>query len=172
MPFADRLVAGIDCYTELCGRALAWLIAVIVVLTVVVVVARYGFDIGSIALQEAVTYLHGSVFMLGAAYALKHSAHVRVDIFYRRFRPRTRAWIDSLGTLVFLLPMCVYILITSWGFATASWAIGERSIEPDGLPYVYLLKSLLPLMAVNLALQGIAELGRNLVRLMAVEHHG
>lgn len=164
-----RLVAAIDGYTELCGRALAWLTAAIVAITVIVVIQRYGFSMGSIALQEAATYLHGCVFMLGAAYALKQGAHVRVDIFYRRYRPRTRAWVDSLGILVFLLPMCAYILITSWQFAAASWAVSERSLEAGGLPYVYLLKSLLPLMAVNLALQGLAELGRNLSRLMSFE---
>lgn len=167
MSFADRLIAVIDCYTEWCGRTLAWLTVFIVAFTVLVVVLRYGFDIGAVALQEVVTYLHASVFLLGAAYALKHSAHVRVDIFYRRYRPRTRAWIDSLGCLIFLLPLCVYIFITSWEFAAASWAVREHSIDAAGLPYVYVLKSMLPLMALNLALQGIAELGRNVQLLIA-----
>lgn len=166
MSLLGRCVAAIDCCTEIAGRALAWLVPVMVIVTCVVVVARYGFDAGSIALQEAITYLHGAVFMLGAGYALKHGAHVRVDIFYRRFTPRTRAWVDSLGTLVFLLPLCALILTTSWQFTNAAWAIGERSAEPGGLALVYLLKTLIPLLAANLALQGIAELGRNLLILL------
>jgi TRAP-type mannitol/chloroaromatic compound transport system permease small subunit len=99
--------------------------------------------------------------MLGAAYALKRGAHVRVDIFYRRFSPRTRAWVDALGGIVFLMPFCLFVLGVSWQFVTESWAIREISSEPGGIPAVYLLKTLIPLMAINLLLQGIAETLRN-----------
>ncbi len=160
-----RLIAGIDGFTEACGRALAWLTLALVLVTLAVVTWRYGFGRGAIALQESMTYLHSSLFMLGAAYALKHGAHVRVDIFYRRFSPRGRAWIDALGTLVLLLPLCGLILITSLDFVGASWAIRERSMESGGIHAVYWLKTLIPLMAANLALQGVAELGRNLLTL-------
>jgi TRAP-type mannitol/chloroaromatic compound transport system permease small subunit len=130
---------------------------------------RYGFGQGMTALQESVSYLHGTVFMLGAAYTLKHGGHVRVDIFYRRFSPRTKAWVDSVGSIVFLLPLCGLILITSWDFTLNAWAIHETSVEPGGLPFVYLLKTLLPLMAINLAMQGFAELLRNAMVLMGSE---
>lgn len=171
MSHGDRLLAAIDGYTEWCGRALSWLTALMVALTVAVVVARYVFSLGAVALQEAITYLHASVFLLGAAYALKHRAHVRVDIFYRRFSLRTRSWIDALGTLVFLLPLCVYIGITGWEFAWASWTIRERSIDADGLHLVYVLKALLPLMAIHLSLQALAELGRNIKVLLNDGEH-
>ena len=151
----------IDAFTEATGRALAWCIPVMMLVTAAVVVMRYGFGQGLTAMQESVSYLHGSVFMLGAAYALKHGAHVRVDIFYQRFSPRQRAWIDSLGTLIFLLPLCGLILLSSWDFSAKAWEIREASVEPGGIPAVFLLKSLIPLMAVNLALQGLAELLRN-----------
>tara|TARA_R110000782_G_scaffold108284_1_gene196736 strand:+ start:452 stop:895 length:444 start_codon:yes stop_codon:yes gene_type:complete len=137
--------------------------------TTSVVVMRYGFGQGMTALQESVSYLHGTVFMLGAAYTLKHGGHVRVDIFYRRFSPRTKAWVDSIGSIVFLLPLCGLILITSWDFTLNAWAIHETSVEPGGLPFVYLLKTLLPLMAINLAMQGFAELLRNAMVLMGSE---
>lgn len=169
MPVLPRLVAAIDRWTDWSGRALAWLAAILVIVTCAVVIARYGFQQGSIAMQESMTYLHATLFLLGAAYALKQSAHVRVDIFYRNFSPRTRAWIDSLGTVVFLLPLCVFIVAISWDFVAAGWAIRERSAEPGGLPFVYLLKTLISLMAVNLAVQGVAELGRNLLLLTAVD---
>lgn len=159
----------IDEFTERLGRLLAWLIPLMMLGTAAVVIMRYGFGQGMTALQESVTYLHGTVFMLGAAYTLKHGGHVRVDIFYHRFSPRTKAWVDSIGSIVFLLPLCGLILITSWEFTANAWVIREASVEPGGLPFVYLLKSLLPLMAINLALQGVAELLRNAMRLIEAE---
>ncbi|MBW2941180.1 TRAP transporter small permease subunit [Zhongshania sp. CAU 1632] len=159
----------IDSLTERLGRLLAWLIPLMMLGTTAVVVMRYGFGQGMTALQESVSYLHGTVFMLGAAYTLKHGGHVRVDIFYRRFSPRTKAWVDSIGSIVFLLPLCGLILITSWDFTLNAWAIHETSVEPGGLPFVYLLKTLLPLMAINLAMQGFAELLRNAMVLVGSE---
>lgn len=159
----------IDEFTERLGRLLAWLIPLMMLGTAAVVIMRYGFGQGMTALQESVTYLHGAVFMLGAAYTLKHGGHVRVDIFYHRFSPRAKAWVDSIGSIVLLLPLCGLILITSWEFTANAWVIREASVEPGGLPFVYLLKSLLPLMAINLALQGVAELLRNAMILIGAE---
>lgn len=161
MPLLRACVQTIDAFTDLCGHLLAWLLLFMAVLTTCVVVLRYGFDIGSIATQEAVTYMHGSVFLLGAAYALKMGGHVRVDIFHRNFSARTRAWVDSLGGIVFLLPLCAFILASSWGYVSESWGMRESSAEPGGIPAVFLLKTLIPLMAINLALQGMAEILRN-----------
>lgn len=155
------LVHQIDAFTNRSGRVLAWLALLMALLTALVVLLRYGFNIGSIAAQEAVTYMHGTLFMLGAAYALKSGAHVRVDIFYRSFSPRTKAWVNSLGGIVFLLPLCVFICGISINYVAESWAIRESSPEPGGIPAVFLLKTLLPLMALNLFLQGLAETLRN-----------
>lgn len=150
-------VLSIDAFTDRCGRLLAWLALGMALVTALVVIMRYGFSTGSIMAQEAITYMHGTLFMLGAAYALKSGAHVRVDIFYRGFSPRGRAWVNSLGGIVFLMPLCVFILFSSWDYVHASWIIGESSPEPGGIPAVFLLKTLIPLMAVNLFLQGLAE---------------
>ncbi len=157
MGLTNTLIALIDRFTDATGRLLAWLVLAMALVTSVVVVMRYGFNAGSIAAQESVTYMHACLFMLGAAYALKHGAHVRVDIFYRKFSPRGQAWVNALGGVIFLLPLCLFITGASWNFVTESWAIHEISSEPGGLPYVYLLKSLIPAMALNLLLQGIAE---------------
>ncbi len=166
MPVIHRIVSGIDSFTDRSGRLLAWLALAMALATAFVVVMRYGFNLGSIMTQEAVTYMHACLFMLGAAYALKSGAHVRVDIFYRNFSPRTRAWIDSLGGIVFLLPLCAFILVSSWDYVAESWAIRETSAEPGGIPAVFLLKSLIPLMALNLFLQGLAETLRCAARLV------
>jgi TRAP-type mannitol/chloroaromatic compound transport system permease small subunit len=161
MPVLHACVHYLDSFTERCGRLLAWLALGMALLTTLIVVLRYGFNIGSIAAQESVIYMHGALFLLGAAYALKAGAHVRVDIFYRKFSTRTRAWVDSLGGIVLLMPFCTFILFSSWDYVSESWSMWETSAEPGGIPAVFLLKSLLPLMAVNLALQGLAEIFRN-----------
>lgn len=154
------LIAAIDRFTRLCGRALAWLTFAMVLVSCAVVALRYGFGIGSVALQEAVMYLHGLVFMLGAGYALQRDGHVRVDLLYRNFSPRRRAWVNALGTLLFLLPFCGYVLLSSWEFVVMAWRVREASTD-GGIPAVFLLKSLIPAMAIMLALQGIAELLRS-----------
>ena len=152
----DLLSRFLEQLSEYSGRAIAWLTGAMVCITFAVVVLRYGFDLGWIGLQEVITYLHASVFMLGAAYTLRHEGHVRVDIFYQRFGPRGRAWVNLLGTLLLLLPMCLFILFVSWDYVAVSWERLETSNEPGGLPFVYLLKSLLLLMPLLLMLQGLA----------------
>ena len=166
MPFLHAAVRYIDAFTDYSGRQLAWLSLMMALLTALIVLMRYGFDQGSIAAQESVIYMHGCLFMLGAAYTLKTDAHVRVDIFYQHFNTRARAWVNSLGGIVFLLPLCVFIFGTSLNYVTQSWVIGEVSPEPGGIPAVFLLKTLLPLMALNLLLQASAEILRNMLVLV------
>ncbi len=161
MPVLRVIVDSIDAFTDYTGRILAWLSLAMAALTALIVFLRYGFSIGSIAAQEAVIYMHGTLFMLGAAYTLKVGGHVRVDIFYQRFSVRTQAWVNSLGGIIFLLPLCAFILGISWNYVAESWAMGEVSPEAGGIPAVFLLKSLVPLMAINLFCQGLAEVLRN-----------
>ena len=160
------MVASVDRFTDATGKVLAWCSLAMAVLTSTVVVLRYGFSTGAVALQEAVTYLHGSLFMLGAAYALRQGAHVRVDIFYRDFSARRKAWVDALGGIVFLLPLCALIFGVSLDYVIDAWRIREASPEPGGIPFLYLLKTLLPLMAINLAIAGGADILRNATRLI------
>ncbi|MCB1709765.1 MAG: TRAP transporter small permease subunit, partial [Halioglobus sp.] len=150
MPVLRACVHYIDIFTDRSGRLLAWLVLVMALLTTVVVVMRYGFNTGSIRAQEAVIYMHGCLFMLGMAYALKSGAHVRVDIFYRNFSPRAQAWVNSLGGIVFLMPLCAFIGFSSWNYVNESWLVRETSADPGGIPAVFLLKSIIPLMALNL----------------------
>ena len=156
----------IDAFSHITGRTIAWLTLAMMAVTCIVVVLRYGFGIGSIALQESVTYMHALVFLLGAAYTFERDGHVRVDIFYRRFNRRQQAWVNSLGSLLFLLPLSLFLLFVSLDFVANAWAIKESSGQPGGIPAVYLLKSLIPLMALTLALQAIADLLRSLLILM------
>lgn len=151
---------AIDALNDRLGRLLAWALPLMMVLTVAIVVLRYAFGVGATALQDAVIYLHASLFMLGAAYTLRHNAHVRVDILYNHWPAKRRVLVDMAGTLLFLLPVTGFIAVMSWDYVLASWAIRETSLD-GGLPFVYLLKTLLLLMPVLLALQGLAELARH-----------
>lgn len=157
---------AIDNFTEWTGRIVAWLTLAMMVLMCAVVVMRYLLETGSIALQETISYLHATVFLLAAGYTLKRNGHVRVDVFYRRMSARRQALVDTLGGLLFLLPVCVFIFWLSLNYVAASWQVKEVSTEPGGLPWVYLLKSLLLVMPVLLALQGLAEIIRNLLFLI------
>ncbi|MDH3526650.1 MAG: TRAP transporter small permease subunit [Gammaproteobacteria bacterium] len=150
------LARGLDSLAELTGRLIAWLTLGTVLITFAVVVLRYVFQTGSIALQESISYLHAAVFMLGAAYTLKHDGHVRVDIFYRALTPRGKAWINLLGTLLLLTPVCAFILYSSWEYVAVSWSMREASQEAGGLDAVFLLKTAIPLMAALLLLQGLS----------------
>lgn len=151
---------AIDRLNDLIGRLTSWLTLLMTLVMFVIVVMRYLFDSGFIWIQESVTWMHAVVFMLGAAYALRHEEHVRVDIFYRSMSARRRAWVDIAGVILFLLPLCAYLLFESFDFVLVSWSMGEVSRESGGMPYPFIpiLKSVLLVMPVLLALQGLSLL--------------
>ena len=163
-PTQKRVPVVFDKISIVSGRITSWLTLVMVVVTVIVVVMRYVFDAGAVWLQESVVWMHAVVFMVGAAYTLQQDGHVRVDIFYRNMGERRRAWIDLLGTLLFLLPLCVFLGYKSWDFVVVSWHLAESSREPGGMPYPFvpLLKSVLLVMPLLLVLQGLSMLIRAL----------
>lgn len=164
-PAAERLASLLDALAERVGRLVSWLTLGMVLATVTVVVLRYAAGVGLIWLQESVNWMHSLVFMLGAAYTLKADEHVRVDVFYRGMSERRKAVINLAGTILFLLPLCAFLLVESWEYVATSWRIAERSREAGGLPMIYLLKTVIPVMAVLLALQGISMTLRAMLRL-------
>jgi TRAP-type mannitol/chloroaromatic compound transport system permease small subunit len=154
---AIRIADRIDRLNGAIGRAVAWLAVVLVVAQFSVVVMRYALGIGSIWLQEALLYAHAALFLLAAAWTLREDGHVRIDILYAKATPHRRALVDLLGAILLLLPFTALLAWFAWPFVARSWAILERSREAAGLPFVYLLKSLLLVFALTLALQGIAQ---------------
>jgi len=152
----------LDRLSSLLGRASAWLSLCMVLVTFVVVILRYVFDIGLIWLQESVVWMHAFVFMMGAAYTLQQDDHVRVDIFYRQMTPQRRAWVDLFGVILFLLPLCAFLGWKAVDYVAVSWHLQEASRESGGLPYPFipLLKSVLVLMPMTLGLQGLSLLSR------------
>ena len=164
---SSDLSSYIDRFSAATGRAASWLTLAMVIVTFVIVVMRYVFDSGLIWLQETVTWMHAAVFMLGVAYTLQQEEHVRVDIFYRDMSEQRRAWINLLGVLFFVFPMCGFFIWTGWEYVVASWSIGEVSRNAGGLPYPFvpLLKSVLIVMPVAVGLQGLSLLLRSVQRL-------
>jgi len=154
----------LDRISNTTGNVISWLTLIMVIVTSIIVVMRYVFDAGFIWLQESVTWMHAAVFMVGAAYTLFHEEHVRVDIFYRKMGPGGRALVDLIGVVLFLLPLCGFLAFKAYDFAAVSWAIHETSREPGGLPYpmIPVLKSIVIVMPITVALQGVSLLQRSL----------
>lgn len=138
-----------------------------------VVILRYLFNTGWIAMQESILYMHALVFMLGAAYTLKHDSHVRVDIFYHKMSQRGKAWVDVLGTLLLLFPVCLFILTYSWDYVSSSWALQEGSREAGGLAGLFLLKTSIILLPLLIIIQGISLFLKNILIIVdpAGHHH-
>jgi TRAP-type mannitol/chloroaromatic compound transport system permease small subunit len=155
-----RFADTIDRLNATIGRGAAWLVLAIVILQFALVVARYVFGLGSIWLTETVIYGHATLFLLAAAWTLRDGGHVRVDIFYADAAPRTKAIVELCGSLLLLMPFAVVLLWLSAPYVARSWAIFERSQETSGLPLVFLLKTLIPLFAAMMALQGAAQAAR------------
>ena len=155
-----RFVLACEAINEWIGRAVAWLTLGGVLTCFAVVVLRYAFDIGHPWMQELYVWQHAIVFMVGAGYTLLHRGHVNVDVVYGRMSARGRAWVDVLGTLLFLFPWLAVLAVTSAPFVLSSWSIRETSNTPDGMPALYLLKSALWVFCALMFLQGTALLVR------------
>ena len=157
MTYLLKLSQRIDAVTERVGRAVRWLILVTVLISAGNALVRYAFHVSSNAWLEIQWYLFSAVFLLCAGYALKHNQHVRVDVVASRLSPRAQAWIEIFGTLVFLLPMAILILVLSWPVFVTSWQSGEVSANANGL-VLWPARLLLPAGFALLVLQGFSEL--------------
>lgn len=160
--FLKSQLEWLNTCNERIGRAVAWLSAVTVLIYFTVVVLRYGFGIGWVGLQESAIYSHSLVFMLAAAWTLREGGHVRVDIFYSQWSEKRRAWVDFLGSAFLLMPFALFLFAVSFNYVGISWRLQESSAEPGGLPLVWMLKTLILVMAVQLAIQALVDARRAL----------
>lgn len=151
-----RLADGIDFLNEQVGRGASWLSVVLVGVVFGDVVMRYLFNRSFVAVQELEWHLFSMLFLLAAGYTLRHDQHVRVDLFYQQWGARTRAWINLVGVLLFLLPGCYLLLTVSIPWVMTAYEIGEISPDPGGIPARYLIKSMLPLGFFLVSLQGFS----------------
>ena len=160
-PLIKRLYLSIDQFSEVIGRLVSWLVIAMTLLITYDVIMRYFFQSGSVALQELEWHFFSIIFLFGAAYTLKHHDHVCVDILAQRswMTQKVRAWIYLLCTVLFLLPFCVLVISSSWDYVANSYNVppsGERSPDPGGLPYRYLLKAAIPTAFALLFIQGLS----------------
>ena len=157
---AARLVNTIDRLSEGAGALVRWLVLVMVLLGAFNAVARYlgrsiGVQLSSNAFIEAQWYLFSLIFLLGAGYTLKRHGHVCVDVMYAKFAPRTKAWVDLAGTVLLLLPFCVFGIVMAWPTVRNSWSVLEASPDPGGWPR-YPIKTVILIAFALLFLQGVA----------------
>ncbi|MDG2242710.1 MAG: TRAP transporter small permease subunit [Rhodospirillaceae bacterium] len=167
----SAFVAIVDAVNEWVGRIVAWLTLGCVLTCFLVVILRYGFSIGFPWMQELYVWQHAIVFMVGAGFTLLHGGHVNVDIAYSHFSPKTKAWVDIIGTLLFLLPWMAVLTWTSSQFVLSSWAILEPSSQANGMPGLYILKTMIWVFCGVLSIQGIALIARRLLYLNGREEH-
>lgn len=153
----SSISAAIDIINKKIGEWVSYFTFLMAAITFVVVILRYGFNLGWIAMQESIVYLHAAVFLLGSAYTLQHDGHVRVDVFYRGFSEKRKALVNLVGTLFLLLPVMLFITLVSWHYVLESWQTLEGSMESGGLPFLYVLKSFILLFSITMLLQGISE---------------
>ena len=147
----------IERFIECLGRVTSWLIAGLLFNVVVVVLLRYVFNISITAIQESIVYLHATIFMLGICYAFQQNAHVSIDFLNTRLPIQWRIWIRISGNLLLLMPFGVSLLWFSQDYVAYSWSLREHSAETDGLPIVFVLKTLIPVLAITLLLVGITD---------------
>ena len=147
--FSDKII-------EWAGRSISWLTGLLVLIICYDVIMRYLFNSSSVAIYELEWHIFALIFLLGAAYTLKHDRHVRVDVFYSRFPKRAKAWVNLIGTVFLLGPFCWILIIQGSDFMTNSFGLSESSPDPGGLPARFLIKSAIPIGFLLLLIQAIS----------------
>ena len=172
MRLLEWFVLFVDSCNDRIGKLVGWLTTTMVLVIFYDTVMRYAFNKGNVALQELEWHLFSVIFLIGAAYTLKEGGHVRVDILYINFSKRTKAWVDFLGSLIFLIPFCLVVIYATQKFVGNSWAVKEVSPDPGGLPARYVLKAMIPTGFILLILQGTSEAIKNFFTLVGYERKG
>jgi TRAP-type mannitol/chloroaromatic compound transport system permease small subunit len=159
----------VDTLNTWVGHVVAWATAIVVVVVFIDVVMRYAFNVSFVFTQELELHLFAFIFLMGAGYTLLKDGHVRVDIIYQRCSPKTKAWINFLGVIFFLIPGCYMVIATSLNFVYNAWVVMEGSPDPGGIPYRFILKSFIPAGFVLILLQGLSLGGKSLLTILGKE---
>ena len=172
MLFFERLARWIDSFSDKTGRMIGWLTTSLVVIVFYDTIMRYAFKKGNVSLQEMEWHIFSVIFLLGAAYTLKQGGHVRVDIIFINLSDKAKSWVDFLGTLIFLIPFSIMVILASKGFVENSWSVREMSPDPGGLPARYILKAMIPFGFFLLLIQGISEVIKNFLVVIGFRKRG
>jgi len=170
MRWIIKLDEGLAWLSKLCG----WIACVAMILMAANVfydvVARYAFNSVSIGMQEMEWHLYSVVFLLGIPYALRTDGHVRVDVFYTNWSNKTKAWINLIGAIIFVIPFAYLIGTYGYSFALDSFNMGEGSGDPGGLPNRWIIKSVIPISAFFIATAGL-NMATFAIRVLSGEKH-
>ncbi|UAB68915.1 TRAP transporter small permease subunit [Vibrio sp. SCSIO 43132] len=166
------LYQQIETFITAVSRWLAWTNFALVAVIIIQVVLRKVFSNGQIALEELQWHLYATAVMFGTAYAQVTNLHVRVDLFYHKFSERRKALVDFFGLTFLAIPFVIIVILHSYDFAYESWRVNESSASPSGLPYRWLIKSVIPLSFSLLLLSMLARLLRNIETLFKGGTHG
>lgn len=169
MNIMASIIRAISAVNRLLGNVFAWLSLLMVLICFTVVVQRYALGFTVLWMQDLYVWLNGAMFTAVAGFALLRDDHVRVDIFYRPAKIRTKAIIDLIGVLIFLIPFCWVVYTYTWNYVARSWRIGEASSNVGGMPGLYILKSFLLVFVAVIFLQGIAMALRSILVLRGQE---
>lgn len=163
MQFLQSISHFTDTISEYSGRIVSWLTTILMLLICYDVAMRYLFNNTSIAIFEMEWHLYSLIFLLGAAYTLKHDKHVRVDVFYSKMSPKFQAWVNIIGALILLIPFCWIIILSSWQFTLNAFSINESSPDPGGLPARWLIKGAIPIGFTLLLIQAVSVISTSLI---------
>jgi TRAP-type mannitol/chloroaromatic compound transport system permease small subunit len=153
---AEKLAGGIDAFIDLVGRATSWLALVLALVMGSNVLLRYGFSIGSIAMQELEWHILVPICVFGMSYALRHGEHVRVDVLFQYFSPRNKILVEIITAVCGML-LCVIVIRLCIPYVWQSWSIGEGTANPGGIDYRYVVKSLIPIGFALFFLQYLSD---------------
>ncbi|MEM7570683.1 MAG: TRAP transporter small permease subunit [Pseudomonadota bacterium] len=168
----ERLASAIDAVNRAIGSVLSWAALILALWQFGLILAQAVFRVGSIFAQEALIYMNALLFLGAGGYTLLKDGHVRVDLFYHQMTDKTKAWVNLLGTALFLWPMCLLILISGTPYVVDSWVRLEGSIETSGIPAVFVLKTFILVFALLVSLQGLSLVLRSLMTIKAQRHDG
>ncbi len=154
------MIHWIEVFDRKLAHLIRWLALIMVIVMFSVVVLRYGFNLGWIAMQESVFYMNAFMVMLGLSYTYQVNDHVRVDIFYNSYNPKKRAWVDIVTVFFFLWPFMGFTFYASWDYVVESIQLREASPDAGGIPGVYWLKSLILVMPLLMSLQGLVVVAK------------
>lgn len=156
LPFSD----AIDAFVRRVGNVLMWTNCIVIVVIILQVILRYGFGHGLVILEELQWHFYAVGFMFGLSYAVMTDSHVGMDLVYDKLSPKAQCRLDMLGIVILLLPFAALICYQSIDFVHESWRLNERSVAPQGLPWRWAIKTVMPLSFALVVLAAMARLLR------------
>jgi len=153
----ERTADGIDAFSTALGRGLSWVMIPVVLVSFTVLVLRYVLSKGFPWMQELYVWMHGAAVLLCAAWVLKEGGHARMNLLYDKWSASAKAWADLIGLALFLYPMMGFLFWWSLPAVQRSWRLMERSPTADGLQFVYLMKTVVPVFCVLVMLQALSS---------------